>query len=373
MPDQAQGLRALADRARRDQFGSSFDSDPALPAASDGVDPTLRADSPAIHHAALAEAVVSVSSPPCHDKALRKEDAGPPYPHHPSYICHTAARPVQRHARVIAVTSGKGGVGKTNFSTNLGLAFAAQGQRVILVDADLGLANLHLLMGLSPRYNLEHILRGERSIQETLCPGPNGIQILCGASGIASLADLDADQRSYFIANLQELDTLSDIVIIDTGAGLSRNVIAILAAVEEVIIVTTPEPTAITDAYATIKVLSQENQHTRMMLVLNMAQNETEARLVAQRLNSISQRFLNRSLDYLGYVLHDAVVPQSVRAQQPFLLAAPYSRASQCIRQIAVQLSQHVEQPSQKGGIGGLLGRIQHYFGYNQSGARASR
>lgn len=369
MPDQAQGLRALADRARRDQFGPSLVSD------GEPIDgkPVAQAVPPtSLHTIAHPEAVVA--APQRFGNDMETEESIPVASIQSFQTLtspHAAALPAERRARVIAVTSGKGGVGKTNFSTNLGLAFAARGQKVILVDADLGLANLHVLMGLAPRYNLEHILRGERSIQETLCAGPCGIRLLCGASGIVGLADLEPEERSYFINNLKELDALADLVIIDTGAGLSRNVLAILSAVEEVIVVTTPEPTAITDAYATIKVLSQENSNTRLMLVLNMVQHEAEGHQVSERLNSITQRFLNQSIDYLGHVLHDPAVSHAVRAQQPFILAAPSSGAARCVRQIASRLDCEEERPRQVEGIGGLLGRIQRYFGFNQATVRS--
>lgn len=255
MSDQAQGLRALADQTRRDHIGPSLSpnrvpEDAAVGGNATGGSATL---SPAVSRD------VAVADARLHSEASSS-----------AYRAATVAAPPAR-ARVIAVTSGKGGVGKTNFSSNLSLVMARSGLRVIAVDADLGLANLHVVLGVMPRYHLEHVIRGERTLQETLHTAPGGLQIIAGGSGITELANLDVPRRDAFITGLSELDTLADVILLDTGAGLSHNVLAFLCAVEEVIIVTTPEPTAITDAYATIKVVSQQNPAARLMLVVNMA------------------------------------------------------------------------------------------------------
>jgi flagellar biosynthesis protein FlhG len=269
----------------------------------------------------------------------------------------------RRRARVVAVTSGKGGVGKTNFSTNLSLTLAQSGQRVIVLDADLGLANLHVVLGITPRYHLEHVMRGERTLREVLYPGPCDIQIIGGGSGITELANLDQRTRDVFVNGLQELDSLADVILIDTGAGLSHNVLAFLCAVDEIIVVTTPEPTAITDAYATIKVVSRENPSARIMLVINMAHSEAEARNVADKLTMIAHQFLRIDIDCLGYIPQDPAVTRAVRAQKPFSLSEPGSPAARSVAQIAAQLG-YRQAAASNSGVGGLLNRMQRFFGY---------
>ncbi len=265
----------------------------------------------------------------------------------------------RKTARTIAVTSGKGGVGKTNFSTNLALLLAKTGQRVIVLDADLGLANLHVVLGVSPRYHLEHVMRGERTLKEILYNTPQGIQIIAGGSGIAELANLDDKQRQRFIDGLSELDDLADIILIDTGAGLSHNVLAFVLAVEEVIVVTTPEPTALADAYATIKVISRENPEAQLRLVVNMAANDAEAEATAERLRLVSKQFLNVDLDVLGYIPQDPSVPRAVRAQRPVVLDNPTAPMPRALGRIVDALGYRESRPA---GVTGFLNRISRYF-----------
>jgi flagellar biosynthesis protein FlhG len=274
------------------------------------------------------------------------------------------SEPPSTRARVVAVTSGKGGVGKTNFSTNLSLTLAKSGKRVIVLDADLGLANLHVIMGVNPPYNLEHVMRGEKSLRDILHSGPSGVKIIAGGSGITELANLDEPTRLAFVSGMRELDTLADVSLIDTGAGLSRNVLAFLCAVEEIIVVTTPEPTAITDAYATIKVVSMENPTAKQSLVVNMAHSEAEAEAVAERLILIAERFLNVKLEFLGFIPQDPTVSKAVRTQSPFVLSQPSCLAAQGVQRIAEQLGYFKSEPASSAGFSGLLNRMQRFFGF---------
>jgi flagellar biosynthesis protein FlhG len=381
MPDQAQGLRALVNQARRDQHNGSTVLDACDVPGSASTHETSyglslshsaqpRDTEPAAADVFLPEsrpANAVVMTPPA-NAVVTAPPAGDIFRTSASdaFRAPTGAR-AGKVARVVAVTSGKGGVGKTNFSTNLSVFLAARETNVIVVDADLGLANLHVVCGVTPKYHLEHVMRGERSLSEILWPGPNGIRMIAGASGLAELANLDEDRRSVFIEALHELDQLADLIMIDTGAGLSRNVMAFLCAVEEVIIVTTPEPTAITDAYATIKVLTQENPEANLLLVVNMAQSSTEADAVASRLKSIAQRFLQRDLTYLGYVPQDPAVSRAVRAQQPFVLAYPHSRAADAIGAIAARFTVDKRLAPPKRGVTGMIARLQRYFGFGRS------
>jgi flagellar biosynthesis protein FlhG len=363
MQDQAQGLRALVNQARRDQHSPSIVLDarsadaPSSTSASAYSSFTTNGTAVPVAHPAVQQTYTL-------DRGEVQAVVSAPRSNETRAETHTLPPP--KAARIIAVTSGKGGVGKTNFSTNLSVALSSTTLQVIVVDADLGLANLHVVCGVAPKYHLEHVMRGERSLRDILCPGPNGVQLIAGASGLAELANLDELRRTAFVENLYELDQLADVIVIDTGAGLSRNVMAFLCAVDEVIVVTTPEPTAITDAYATIKVLSQENPAVQLQLVVNMAQSSAEAGAVASRLKSIVQRFLQRDLHYLGFVPQDPAVSKAVRIQQPFVLAYPSCQAAQAIRKIAASFCNDVPIVAQQPGVGKLVERLQRYFGFGK-------
>ena len=241
-------------------------------------------------------------------------------------------------ARVIAVTSGKGGVGKTNFSANLALHLARTGSRVIVLDADLGLANIHVLLGITPRFNMEHVMRGEKRLADIIHPTPWGIRIIGGGSGIEELANLTDIQRHSFIQGLMQLDNLADIILIDTGAGVSRNVLSFVLAADEVIVISTPEPTSIADAYAVMKVVCHENPSARMKLVINMANGEEDAQRASERLCLVTRQFLDVELKYLGYIPQDQMVSRAVRQQKPLLISYPASPAGRSIERIAGQL-----------------------------------
>jgi flagellar biosynthesis protein FlhG len=262
-------------------------------------------------------------------------------------------------ARTIAVTSGKGGVGKTNFSANLALLLAKAGQRVVVVDADLGLANLHVVLGVSPRYHLGHIIRGEKSLRDVLHTAPQGFDILAGGSGIAELANLGHIERQRFIHRLAELDDLADIVLIDTGAGLSDNVLSFVTAAEEVIVVTTPEPTALADAYATIKVVSRDNPDALLSVVVNMAATEAEADATAERLRLVAKQFLDIDLGILGVILQDPAVPRAVRAQRPVVAEWPAGPTARALGRMVDTLGYRESRPA---GVRGFLNRVSHYF-----------
>lgn len=245
------------------------------------------------------------------------------------------ARSAERGVRVLAVTSGKGGVGKTNFSVNLGLALAEAGQRVLLIDADIGLANVDLLLGREPPYHLGHVLRGRCRLSDAVYTGPRGLRVLSGGTALEELTSLPAEQVVRFLSQVPEVAGQGEMVILDTGAGLSGQVRAFLSAAPEVIVVSTPEPTALADAYATIKVLVQENAEARIYLVINQAQDREEARDAARTLTRVSQRHLGCTLCELDYIPRDPAVPRAVRQRQPFMIAAPASPASQAIRYAA--------------------------------------
>lgn len=253
--------------------------------------------------------------------------------------------------RVIAVSSGKGGVGKTNSVVNLAIAFAKMGKRVLLLDADLGLGNLDVLLGLAPKYNMGHLLRGERTINEVLVKGPEGILILPASSGIQELTNLGPEERLSLSSHLENLQHEIDIMIIDTGAGISSNVLFFNMAAQEIVVVVTPEPTSITDAYALMKVLLQKHGERRFKLLVNTVKSRKEALEVYRKISLAAERFLNISVDYLGCVMHDENVPKSVVQQKAVMELYPDSKASVCYKEIAGTICDLPMRPTLKGGL----------------------
>ena len=245
----------------------------------------------------------------------------------------------RRTARVLAVTSGKGGVGKTNISVNLALALAAAGRRVVLVDLDLGLANADILLDLTARYNLSDVISGRRSLDEVLVTAAPGLRIVPGASGVERLANLGDGERAALVASLDTLCAGADYVLFDTGAGISRNTTSFLAAADEVLVVTTPEPTAVVDAYAVIKLISLVGDHGNLGVIINMAENAEEAGRFSRGIAMTANKLLNAYVRELGYVLQDPHVAQAVRRRRPVLLEHPGCPASRCLRDLAARIT----------------------------------
>lgn len=238
-------------------------------------------------------------------------------------------------AQTIAVASGKGGVGKSNVAVNVALELAELGHRVTLLDADMALANADVLLGITPKYHLGHVLTGQRTLQEVQIEVTDGLRLIPGGSGVAELASLSLDQHARLIAELRAIETDSDFMIIDTAAGIAGNVIGILKAVSEVIIVTTPDPTALVDAYATIKLMHQAVTDTPIRIVVNDVVELGDADRVFKQLRTTTARFLNREIDYLGTIPHDSELIEAVREQRPVVQYAPETPASRALRSIA--------------------------------------
>ena len=241
--------------------------------------------------------------------------------------------------RIIAVASGKGGVGKTNLSINLALAYANLGKKVIVMDADLGLANVNVVLGIIPKYNLYHVIRKQKTMKDIILDTSYGIQIVAGASGFSKIANLNDEERDVFIEELAELSN-ADVIIIDTSAGVSNNVLSFIAAADDALIVTTPEPTAITDAYGIIKIIATEieNMNLGLKLIVNRVKSVTEGKKVAERVINIAGQFLNLKVDYLGYVYDDPIVSSSVIKQKPFLVVDPNSKPAICVKHLVGRL-----------------------------------
>ncbi|MCX6640528.1 MAG: MinD/ParA family protein [bacterium] len=246
----------------------------------------------------------------------------------------TTLSPVRR----IAITSGKGGVGKSNFSLNLGICFQKLGKRALLIDADTNLANIDILLGISPKFTLADAVLGDRFITEVLFDGPEGLKILPGGSGIIELVGLEQVMQDRLENSMYELEKGQDIVLLDTGAGISEGVVEFASAADEVIVITTPEPTAITDAYAAIKVISARNQAVKFYILVNFARSEDEAREVARNIKLVVENYLAIDIEILGYLPLDTHVQHAVAQQKPFLLAHPRCPASLNLNMIARRL-----------------------------------
>lgn len=234
--------------------------------------------------------------------------------------------------RTIAITSGKGGVGKTNVCLNLGIAIAQKGKKVLLLDADLNLGNLDVLLGMSPQYTLRNVIAGQMKLEQVLVEGPEGIKVIPASSGALELTEVDSFMRQQIINELSELKEPFDFLLIDTPAGIGHHVFDFINYSQQTLVLTTPEPTAIIDAYAVIKLLWQRRQsNAAVHLVINNVTDKTSAEEVYQKLNLVTQRFLNKKINEWTFIEYDQRIPTSVQEQQPFLTLFPDSDATRAI------------------------------------------
>lgn len=243
-----------------------------------------------------------------------------------------------RPTRVIAVTGGKGGVGKTTMSVNLAVAMADNGRKVMLLDADLGLANVDVLLGLHSHFNLSHVIRGERTLEEVILEGPAGVRIVPASSGTQKMAELTQAEHAGLIRAFSTLNTLPETLIIDTAAGISDNVISFTRAAQEVIVVVCDEPSSITDAYALMKVLSMDHGVERFHVISNMTHSVDEGRTLFAKMTRVADRFLDVTLSYLGGIPYDEYLRKAIRKQRPVVLAYPRSRSALVFKQLAQQV-----------------------------------
>jgi flagellar biosynthesis protein FlhG len=246
------------------------------------------------------------------------------------------ARPVQ----VIAVTSGKGGVGKTSVSANLAVALARRGREVVLLDADLGLANVDVMLGLHPTYNLSHVLSGERRLEEILVDGPAGLKVIAASSGVKRMAELSAAEHAGLIRAFSELTQNIDVLVVDTAAGISDSVVSYLRASQEVVVVVCDEPASITDSYALIKLLSGEYGISRFRILANMVGSVQKGQELFAKIANVTDRFLDVTLDFVGWIPFDAYLRKAVQRQRSVVEAFPSSQAALAFSNLAQQADQ---------------------------------
>jgi flagellar biosynthesis protein FlhG len=241
----------------------------------------------------------------------------------------------RRNTRVIAVASGKGGVGKTNIVANVGYALSRMGKKVLLLDADLGLGNIDILLGIAPKYNLSHVLMGKKSIEDIVVQGPAGMTIIPAASGLQEMTQLTKDQQLFVLRELEKYIVNFDVFLMDTAAGISSNVLSFNASAHDVVVIVSPEPTAITDAYALIKILSHRYDVKKFNLIVNMASSEVEGEEIFRQLTLVTDRFLDIGVLYCGCILKDKRVTSSVKQQKLVSEIYPDSISARCFRVIA--------------------------------------
>ncbi len=266
------------------------------------------------------------------------------------------------NARVITISSGKGGVGKSSFSVNLAIYLASLKKRVLIIDADFGLANIEVLLGIRPKYNFYHMIKGERNISEIVVDTDYGIKFISGGNGLRELSSINSTEIKYFIEQFEYLDKIADIIIIDTGAGISPSVTNFLMASDENIIVTTPEPTSFTDAYTLIKVMKEQNKFIdKLNIVINKADDKYEADRIFTKISYVCNKFLAINIQNIGYIPSDMALIKAIKQQKPAILAFPESDFSKAIREIGNRLLNE-QQMSNNDGIKSFMQKLMRIF-----------
>jgi flagellar biosynthesis protein FlhG len=262
--------------------------------------------------------------------------------------------------RIITVTSGKGGVGKSNIVVNLSIALQKMGKRVLIFDADIGMGNDDVLMGVLPKYNVFDIIFNNKEIHEVVMTGPYGVKLLPGGTGMNRIEELTNKQRENFLSKLSNIKDL-DYIIMDTGAGINRSVLGFVACCEDLIVITTPEPTSLTDAYSLLKAVNHFKIKTKAKVIVNKVMDKKEGEIAFKKFSNAVLTFLKMDLEYLGYVYEDKKLVQAVRMQQPFLITFPTCEASQNIEKIAENIAGNIDQSTGMG-IQGLFKKIFSIF-----------
>ena len=265
---------------------------------------------------------------------------------------------VKRQPRVLAITSGKGGVGKTNVVANVAIALSKAGQKTLVLDADLGLGNMDILFGIIPQYTLEHVLLGDKTLSEVILKGPCGIHVLPSSSGVEELTALDHERKLILLSELEQLEQEVDVLLIDTASGISSNVAYFNMAAQEIIVVASGEPASITDAYAVMKVMSKQYGEKRFHLLVNMVQGHVEAKEVYRKLSLAADRFLGIAVEYLGYIPEDDYLRLAVHQQRAVVDLYPQARSSRRFDALARKILQLPVPSMSKGNVQFLWNRL---------------
>ncbi len=268
----------------------------------------------------------------------------------------------KERARIISVTSGKGGVGKTNFTVNFAIELARRGKKVLIIDADFGLSNIDVVLGITPRYDLSQVINGKRRIEEVITDGPYGVKFISGGSGVYDLISVNRDDIEMFLSELLRLEKIVDVIIFDTGAGVNRNNIQLIQASDEVILVTTAEPPAIVDAYALTKTVIKVDKATKIRLVINRAENFSESEEIFNKFKNVAHNYLGIDIKKLGYITDDFSVSKAVKAQKPFTIQFPNCTASRNISEIAKRFL-NIGESEPKTEVSGIRRFIKKMFG----------
>ncbi|WP_159884364.1 MinD/ParA family protein [Paenibacillus puerhi] len=274
-------------------------------------------------------------------------------------IKHQSVLKDEKSTRILTVTSGKGGVGKSNFTLNFALGLQQKGYKVLVFDADIGLANIDVLMGVTSKYNLYHLLKREKTVWDIIHTGPLGLQFIAGGSGFNDLIRLTEEELDYFADQVSQLNGHVDFIIFDTGAGLSKETLKFILAAQETIVVTTPEPTSITDAYAIIKMVHSMDYEVSFRLVVNRVLDWKEGRQTADKLSMVAKQFMNIDIPTLGYVMDDSHVSKAVRKQVPFSIAFPDCPAAKSLSELTNNfLTNQMPADNQGAAVKGFLNRM---------------
>jgi flagellar biosynthesis protein FlhG len=263
-----------------------------------------------------------------------------------------------QNAKIIAVTSGKGGVGKTSLSVNLAASMAKGGKKVLVIDADLGLSNVEIMLGVTPSYTLNDVIKNNKTIEDVVINGPFKIDFISGGNGFLELAELSDVEREEILIKIQKLDEIYDIILIDTGAGISRNVTSFLEIADEILVITTSEPTALTDAYSVIKVLKESGNLRKVGLIINRVKNKNEYLQASNVLINTTKKFLGERIKDIGFIFEDISVRKTIYKKTPFVIYYPDSKASACVRDILAKVvNQRVSMND-----GGLMQKFKRWF-----------
>jgi flagellar biosynthesis protein FlhG len=280
-------------------------------------------------------------------------------------IIDRAVKKTGKKARLIAVTSGKGGVGKTSLTVNIAIKLSKNGYRVVVIDGDLGLANVEVMLGIVPQYSMYDIINSGLSLSDVIIDGPMGIKFISGGTGVVEMAYLDRRRFDSLLDTLSVLDSYADFILVDTGAGISRSVTKFVLAAREVILVTNSEPTSITDAYAILKIISIHNKECYIKMIANMVESPAEAEDILARINTAAKMFIGAEIKSLGFVKRDPAVSKAVKTQTPFIIGSPKSAAAKSIERIAQRIVYNTEYIREPEGVREFLTRI--YLRMNSS------